>query len=363
MRWILVFLLLIIGCQPPTDPGSCADSDEVTCQAPADVNINGSVMLYSTSSYFGMMDAIFIMDDGRFIVIDELGNQMEGNELCVEGKIPEESFDGLKALYADSGFYETKVTQDDDDNLICEGGFSVGVRSDGKTMSLHSPCVDIKDDNTEKALTIMNNLSDAIYTTVEPYQKPCRKGNYIKTYDIGNCQTVKEIREQYGGTLDYDETDNLSEIINNSRLYAGAYLRFDQPKKEWIDWTYNIDGNCYEVSVLTLDGTFTKYEPPLESVFFGTRFGPVYLEVADEFEIWGNGTLKDVKLKVLEMSREKLVVKVLGDKTGDDLMPREGQPVVEITDGYCLWAYGGEYCFEYIWFVELQRLSYDIVEE
>jgi len=362
MRWALIFLLMIFGCQAP-DSVSLNVSPDVSPDDSSQIPSNGSMMLYSISSYFGLGDGVYVMDDGSFVAVDELGYTMDGSELCVEGKIPADEFIRLKTLYEDSGFYETKVTQDDDENLICEGGYSVGARTDEKMWSLHSPCVDQKESETVKAETIMDNLSDAIYVAIEPYQKACRKGNYIKTYEMGPCQTVKEIREQYGGVFEYDEPESLSEMINKSRLYAGAHLKIDQPQKEWIDWTYAIDGYCYEVSVLTLDGTFSKYEPPLESVFFGTRFGPKYLEVGDEFEIWGNGTLGDMKLKVLEMSRESLVVRVLGDKSGDAFLPREGEPVVEITDGYCLWAYGGEYCFEYIWFVELQRLSYDIVEE
>jgi len=354
MKRLLFLLLLVIGCQPPTDPG--AD--------PIIVDNATNIMFFSESSMFGMMSGTYIMDDGSFMQIDEVGHTMGDGQLCVEGVIPIEDFERLKMIYEDLGFYSTKITQDDDIDLICEGGYSVGVRMDQTETRLMSPCVDQREPETEAGEMIMENITLTIQSMVEEYRSPCKKGYYLTTHDMGDCQTIKEIREQYGGTLEYDEPTEFPERIITNLNYAGAFLRIDDPKsfKEWNKRTYAIGGHCYYVTLLELDGAFSPYEPPIESVIAATELGPKYIKPGEEFVLFGNGTINGVKLKMISISKDRLVVKVLGDKFDEGFMPREGNPTIEITDGYCLWGLGGKYCFDYFEYATIYYLEYNITE-
>ena len=169
---------------------------------------------------------------------------------CYEGKISSAAYNSFVEFIKSSNFFDTKITQKDDPNLLCEGTYSVEIDVDDKSNLLNLPRVPEYTELTKKAKSIMREISQELNRITDVSKQICRQGGFIITYDMGNCTEYE--------TYQFSDLDS---NLKKSLEYEEAYTyvgSIDETIESYHRKYYGIGDSCYFVILAEFDGNLFK---------------------------------------------------------------------------------------------------------
>ncbi len=203
----------------------------------------------SKMSVQGMLDAVYLFEDRKFLIIHQLDFK---EPQCYESKISSEEYNSFIRFIESKDFFDTKITQLNDWNLLCEGTNSLNVNLGGKSNSLMLPCVENYKKSTKEVELIMSEISKELNKITNISKQVCKKGGFIITYEMGSCLFNPE-------KIEYETYafSDLNHILKESLSYEGAYVYAGQVNETIESYHrkyYRLGDSCYFVRLSVFDG-------------------------------------------------------------------------------------------------------------
>ncbi len=222
-------------------------------------------LVVSQSTVQGMLNATYLYEDGTFLIINEFpGLSDREPSQCFEGEITIDAYDSFIGYLASKNFMDLVMSQNNDNDLLCEGTYSVNAVIDNMSNSLSMPCAATYDESTARVLSVMDNISRELNEITTASRQVCRPGNYLITYYMGNCSALERDHKRYHDSgLDYatSEFAELDPVLQESLLYERAYV-YATPLDETAESVhrryYAISGSCYLVMASQFDGEYFR---------------------------------------------------------------------------------------------------------
>ena len=222
-------------------------------------------LVVSQSTVQGMLNATYLYEDGTFLVINEFPDLSAAEpSQCYEGKITSDAYDSFIGYLASTNYMDLEVSQDNDNDLLCEGTYSVNAVIDNKSNSLSMPCAATYEESTTRVRSVMDDISRELNEITTASRQECRPGNFLITYDMGSCSALERNHKRYHDSeLDYAtyEFADLDPVLQESLLYERAYVyagSLDETVESVHRKYYAIAGSCYVVLASQFDGVYFR---------------------------------------------------------------------------------------------------------
>lgn len=241
------------------------DQDQVT-----DNEIQLKNLIISEGSAYGMIIATNVFEDGSFLKIDQTSGwrpDYEDDLQCYQGKLTPNEHASLLTFIENQNFFNLRITQEHDFQLVCEGASSLEVRHDGQANSLIVPCVAELQEKTIQASSAINEINSKFNELADGKLAPCQQGSYLKTSSAGSCEELAARHlEWYDKELPIRQVDELSELLPEHQesfknMEAFVYLGTVNDDLAALDGKYySLSGLCYRTSLYQFqDNKFKRF--------------------------------------------------------------------------------------------------------
>ncbi|GEM_PF-5407876 len=201
--------------------------------------------LISSFTYFGKFDNIYLFDEGKFLMVDQISE--EGIE-CYKGEISKEKYDYFKDYVQSHSVFELEIDQRRDPRLICEGGTSLEVELGNESNRLYTPCVEEYTEETESIKKVMLDIREELENLIEESKEPCKEGVFVRA-----SGRMCSGHEENVSTFDPRLLESVSREGNY--IYLGERSeKIDSYHRE----SYNLNGECYTLLLYLFDGEFFR---------------------------------------------------------------------------------------------------------